>query len=47
MKLGLNDFQKYFEKFNFEILNVFGDYSLNKFNKNSDRLIMIIKKSQP
>jgi len=47
MKLGLNDFQKYFEKFNLEILNVFGDYSLNKFNKNSDRLIMIIKKSQP
>ena len=47
MKLGLNDFQKYFEKFNLEILNVFGDYSLNKFNKNSDRLIMLIKKSQP
>ena len=40
------DFQDYLKKFNFEILDVYGNYNLEKYHKNSERLIMIIKKSQ-
>ena len=46
MELTKNDFQDYLKKFNFEILDVYGNYNLEKYNKNSERLIMIIKKSQ-
>ena len=46
MELTINDFQDYLEKFNFEILDVYGNYNLEKYHKNSERLIMIIKKSQ-
>ena len=46
MELTKNDFQDYLKKFNFEILDVYGNYNLEKYHKNSERLIMIIKKSQ-
>ena len=44
MELTLNDFKKYLKKFNFKILDVYGNYNLDNYNKNSERLIMIIKK---
>ena len=48
MKLSLDDFKSYFEKYNLEIVNCFGNYQLDAFDvKNSERLIMVIKKSQP
>ena len=48
MNLKLKDFEKYFSIFNYSLLSVFGDYNLNIFNKkSSERLIMVIKKSQP
>ena len=46
MELTINDFQDYLRKFDFEILDVYGNYNLEKYHKNSERLIMIIKKSQ-
>ena len=46
MELTKNDFQDYLKKFNFEILDVYGNYNLEKYHKYSERLIMIIKKSQ-
>ena len=46
MELTKNDFQYYLKKFDFEILDVYGNYKLEKYHKNSERLIMIIKKSQ-
>ena len=46
MELTKNNFQDYLKKFNFEILDVYGNYNLEKYHKNSERLIMIIKKSQ-
>ena len=46
MELTINDFQDYLKKFDFEILDVYGNYNLEKYHKNSERLIMIIKKSQ-
>ena len=46
MELTVDDFQDYLKKFNFEILDVYGNYNLDKYHKNSERLIMIIKKSQ-
>ena len=46
MELTVNDFQDYLKKFDFEILDVYGNYNLEKYHKNSERLIMIIKKSQ-
>ena len=46
MELTKNDFQDYLKKFNFEILDVYGNYNLENYHKNSERLIMIIKKSQ-
>lgn len=40
----LHDFQDLFKKANIHLLDVFGDYHLNKFNaKTSERLIMIFK----
>ena len=48
MDLSLNDFQNYLEIYNLKIIKIFGDYNLNEFDiKNSKRLIMVIKKSQP
>ena len=46
MELTVNDFKKYLKEFNFEILDICGNYNLDKYQKNSERLIMIIKKSQ-
>lgn len=40
--LTLEDFESMFAKANIQLLDVFGDYKLNKFDKhNSERLIMI------
>jgi SAM-dependent methyltransferase len=40
----LNDFEDMFEKLDIYLLDVFGDYQLNKYYKNrSERLIMIFK----
>lgn len=40
--ITLNDFQDMFKKANVQLLDVFGDYKLNKFDRfNSDRLIMV------
>ncbi len=40
--LTLQDFEAYFEKANITLLEVFGDYKLNKFEpKTSERLIML------
>ena len=48
MDLSLNDFVKYLIKYNLKVIKTFGDYNLNEFDiKNSERLIMVIKKSQP
>ncbi len=48
MDLSLNDFQNYLQSYNLKIIKKFGDYNLNEFDiKNSKRLIMVIKKSQP
>ena len=42
--LSLEDFQKYFKIANIDLLDIFGDYKLGKYNKeNSERLIMIFK----
>lgn len=42
--LTLNDFEELFQKAGVYLLDVFGDYKLNKFHKNtSERLIMIFK----
>ena len=38
------DFVNIFDKKKFKLLDTFGDYNLNAFNKNSDRLILIFKK---
>ena len=35
MELTLNDFKKYLKKFNFKILDVYGNYNLDNYNKNS------------
>ena len=48
MDLSLNDFQNYLKIYNLKIIKTFGDYNLNEFDiENSERLIMVIKKSQP
>jgi len=40
--LTINDFKKFFEAAEVNLIDVFGDYKLNKFNnKESERLIMI------
>ncbi|WP_234859132.1 class I SAM-dependent methyltransferase [Aquimarina aquimarini] len=42
--ITLNDFENYFNKANVQLLDIFGDYQLNKFNKDtSPRLILIFK----
>ncbi|WP_199185123.1 class I SAM-dependent methyltransferase [Aquimarina sp. I32.4] len=42
--IKLTDFENYFDKANVQLLDIFGDYQLNKFNKNtSPRLILIFK----
>ena len=47
MDLSLKDFEKYLIKYNLKIIKTFGDYNLNEFDiENSERLIMVIKKSQ-
>ena len=48
MDLTLNDFENYLKRHNLKIIKTFGDYNLNEFDiENSERLIMVIKKSQP
>ena len=48
MDLSLNNFEKYLKRHNLKIIKTFGDYNLNEFDvENSERLIMVIKKSQP
>ena len=48
MDLSLNDFENYLKRHNLKIIKTFGDYNLNEFDiENSERLIMVIKKSQP
>ena len=48
MDLSLNDFENYLKRYNLKIIKTFGDYNLNEFDiKNSERLVMVIKKSQP
>ena len=48
MDLSINDFKKYLKRYNLEIIRTFGNYSLDDFKINkSERLIMVIKKSQP
>lgn len=43
--ISLADFEKYFQKVDLDIIEVFGDYALNSFDyHNSDRLIIIAKK---
>jgi len=47
MDLSLNDFKNYLKIHNLKIIKTFGDYNLNEFDiENSERLIMVIKKSQ-
>lgn len=42
--LNLEDFERLFEKADIYLLDIFGDYKLNKFDsENSERLIMIFK----
>ena len=44
LKLSLNDFKDMFKQSKIEILHIFGDYKLNKFDINkSKRLIFIFK----
>jgi len=48
MDLGINNFKKYLDKYKLKIIKTFGSYDLDKFELDkSERLIMIIKKSQP
>jgi hypothetical protein len=48
MNLSINDFKKYLKRYDLEIIRTFGNYYLEDFKINkSERLIMVIKKSQP
>ena len=48
MDLSLNDFENYLKRYSLKVIKTFGDYNLNEFDiKNSERLVMVIKKSQP
>ena len=48
MDLTLNDFENYLKRHNLKIIKTFGDYNLSEFDiENSERLVMVIKKSQP
>ena len=42
--LELKDFEKYYSPFGLATEKIYGDYQLNPFNKNSDRLIIIARK---
>lgn len=42
--LSLNDFTSYLKEVDLKITHTFGNYNLDEFNKNSDRLIIIAKK---
>ena len=42
--LSLQDFKSHLEEVNLKITHTFGNYKLDKFNKTSDRLIIIAKK---
>lgn len=42
--LSLNDFNNYLSQANLKITHTFGDYELNAFKHNSDRLIIIAEK---
>ena len=42
--LNKYDFKHIFEKNKLKLIETFGDYKLNKFHNNSDRLIMVFKK---
>lgn len=42
--LSLNDFNNYLSQANLKITHTFGNYDLNIFNNNSDRLIIIAEK---
>ncbi len=42
--LSLDDFEQLFEKANVDLLEIYGDYKLNKFHKDSsERLVMLFK----
>ena len=47
MCLELKDFKDYLKNLPLEIIEVFGNYNLEKFHADSERLILVIKKSQP
>ena len=47
MCLELKNFKDYLKDLPLEITEVFGNYNLEKFHPDSERLIMVIKKSQP
>ena len=48
MDLSINDFKKYLKRYKLEIIKTFGNYNLDDFKiDKSERLIMVIKKSQP
>lgn len=48
MDLSINNFKKYLKRYKLEIIKTFGNYYLDDFKINkSERLIMVIKKSQP
>ena len=47
MCLELKNFKDYLKDLPLEIIEVFGNYNLEKFHPDSERLIMVIKKSQP
>jgi len=43
--LALSDFKRFFKKYDFKLLQIWGDYDLNKFDvKQSNRLIMLAQK---
>lgn len=47
MCLELKNFKDYLKAYPLEIIEIFGNYNLEKFHPDSERLIMVIKKSQP
>ena len=47
MCLELKNFKDYLKDLPLEIIEVFGNYNLENFHPDSERLIMVIKKSQP
>ena len=47
MCLELKNFNDYLKELPLEIIEIFGNYNLEKFHLDSERLIMVIKKSQP